>query len=178
MDHGKRVSFLAMEYDKGRVTHLYSDSKEATASVASDRIDGKGATLLPGLIDAHGHILDLGRALSVVDLVGSASEAEAVQRTRDSIAISPEDKWLYGRGWNQVLWPVKEFPSRKTLDAMPAGKFIALERVDGHAMWVNSAVLALAGINDDTPDPVGGQIIRDDLGVATGVLIDNAMDLF
>jgi predicted amidohydrolase YtcJ len=177
MDHGKRVAFSAIEYDAGKVTHLYHNDKDIGASKAVERIDGKGATLLPGLIDAHGHIPGLGQALSVVDLVGSESEADAVQRTRDFLLKTPNDKWIYGRGWNQVLWPEKEFPSRKSLDAVSASTPIVLERVDGHAVWVNSAALKLAGINNDTPDPEGGQIVRDDHGVATGILVDNAADL-
>ena len=177
MDHGERIDFVAMEYAGARVTHLYTDEKSFGASKAEDKIDGKGATLLPGLIDAHGHIPGLGMALSVVDLVGSKSEAEAVQRTRAFMAQSPVGKWIYGRGWNQVLWSVRTFPNRASLDAVSGSLPVALERVDGHALWVNSAALALAKIGDDTADPEGGQIIRDGNGVATGVLIDNAMDL-
>jgi predicted amidohydrolase YtcJ len=177
MNHGKRVDFTAMEYDAGKVTHLYHNDKDMGASKADRRIDGKGATLLPGLIDAHGHIPGLGQALSVVDLVGSESEAAAVQRTREFLGKTPNDKWIYGRGWNQVLWPTKEFPDRKSLDAISATTPIVMERVDGHAVWVNSATLKLAGINNDTADPEGGQIIRDDHGVATGILVDNAADL-
>ena len=177
MDHGKRVGFSAMEYDAGKVTHLYKNDKDAGASKARERIDGKGATLLPGLIDAHGHIPGLGQALSVVDLVGSESEAVAVQRTRDFLGKTPNEKWIYGRGWNQVLWPTKAFPDRKSLDAISSTTPIVMERVDGHAVWVNTAALKLAGINKETPDPEGGQIVRDDQGVATGILVDNAADL-
>ncbi len=177
MDNGKRTSFVAMEYDKGRVTHLYDNKKQAEESTASRRIDGAGATLLPGLIDAHGHIPGLGHALSAVDLVGSGSEAEAALRTQEFAKKFPDEKWIMGRGWNQVLWSVKEFPSRKSLDAISAELPIALSRVDGHALWVNSATLALAGIDDSTPDPDGGSIVRGSNGAATGVLIDNAMDL-
>jgi predicted amidohydrolase YtcJ len=177
MDHGKRVSFVAMEYDKGRVTHLYSTEKQMAASSASRRIDGGGATLLPGLIDAHGHVPKLGLGLSAVPLAGSESESEAVARVRSFIAQFPNEKWIVGRGWNQVLWPGKAFPNRKSLDAVTGDKPAALKRVDGHALWVNSMALKLAGITRDTADPKGGQIIRDDRGVATGVLIDNAMRL-
>ncbi|MFT5710400.1 MAG: putative amidohydrolase YtcJ [Halioglobus sp.] len=177
MDHGMRMSFAAMEYDKGKVTHLYENDKDIAVSKAAERIDGKGATLLPGLIDAHGHIPDLGLALSVIDLVGSKSEAAAVQRTRDFLLKSPNEKWIYGRGWNQVLWPGKAFPNHKSLDAVSAITPIVLERIDGHAVWVNNAALQLAGISNETPDPEGGQIIRDDDGLATGVLVDNAADL-
>ena len=177
MDHGKRVGFSALEYDVGKVTHLYQNAKDMGASKTDRRIDGKDATLLPGLIDAHGHIYDLGEVLSVIDLFGSASEADAVQRTRDFLRKTPNDKWIYGRGWNQVLWPGKVFPGRESLDAVSASTPIVMERIDGHAVWVNSAALKQAGINDDTPDPKGGQIVRDDQGVATGILVDNAADL-
>ncbi len=177
MDQGKRISFVAMEYDKGRVVRLYSSDKESAASTASKKIDGHGATLLPGLIDAHGHVQGLGQALSAVDLVGSKTEQEAVQRTRAFAANYPDDKWVVGWGWNQVLWPVQEFPSRKSLDAIVGHKPIVLDRIDGHAYWVNSVALSMAGIARNTPDPDGGQIVRDEQGEATGVLIDNAMDL-
>jgi len=177
MDHGKRVDFVAMEFDGGLVTNLYSSDKESSVSTATKRIDGNDATLLPGLIDAHGHVPNLGLALSAVDLVGSESEADAVVRTRAFAEKFLSDTWIVGRGWNQVLWPVKEFPGRKSLDKIVSDRPVALSRVDGHALWVNSVALALAGITGETPDPEGGQIVRDDRGVATGVLVDNAMDL-
>lgn len=177
MDHGRRVSFVALEYENGRVSHLYNSEAQSAASKASERIDGMGATLLPGLIDAHGHILNLGQALSAVDLVGSESEQAAALRTQTFMARFPGDKWVLGRGWNQVLWPKKDFPGRESLDAISGDKPVVLIRIDGHALWVNSAALALAGIKKDTRDPEGGQIIRDEQGVATGVLIDNAMAL-
>ena len=177
MDNGEKVSFVAMEYDNGRVTQLYSTQEQLEASAASRRVDGEGATLLPGLIDAHGHIPGLGHALSAVDLVGSASEAEAAQRTQEFATEFPDEKWVMGRGWNQVLWSLQEFPGRASLDAISAERPIALSRVDGHALWVNGVTLALAGIDDSTPNPDGGSIVRDSKGAATGVLIDNAMDL-
>jgi len=177
MDHGKRVSFVALEYDGERVTQLYKNAGESAGSTAELKVDGHGATLLPGLIDAHGHLSNLGIALSAGDLVGSGSEAEAVQRTRDFMQKFPAEKWIVGRGWNQVVWPGQQFPNRKSLDAIAADKPIALTRIDGHALWVNSIVLRRAGIDNSTPDPDGGQIVRDEQGEATGVLIDNAMDL-
>lgn len=177
MDHGVRVSFSALEYDGGKVTHLYPTAQSAAASDATQKIDGEGATLLPGLIDAHGHVSSLGRALSTVDLVGSESEAVAAARAAEFVKKFPEQKWILGRGWNQVLWASKEFPNRDALDVVAADRPIAFERIDGHALWVNSAVLSLAGIHTETLDPDGGQIIRDEKGAATGVLIDNAMDM-
>lgn len=177
MDAGERVDFVAMEFNQGKVTHLYSDQKSADASSAADKIDGEGATLLPGLIDAHGHIASHGQALSAVDLVGSPSEADSADRVKAFIDAHPDDEWIMGRGWNQVLWPGKQFPHRSALDKVSGDKVVALRRIDGHAMWVNSKALQLAGIDDDTPDPEGGQILRDAQGQATGVLIDLAMGL-
>jgi hypothetical protein len=177
MDDGKRLRFQALEFDRGVITHLHGDADSIAASAATTQVDGKGATLLPGLIDAHGHVTSLGRALSAVDLVGSASEKDAVARVEAFIEKNAEREWIRGRGWNQVLWPGKQFPLRDSLDTVSAKRAVALERIDGHAMWVNSRALKLAGIGSNTPDPEGGQIIRDDNGRATGVLIDNAMDL-
>lgn len=177
MNDGVRMEFVAIEYDKGKVTRLLTSSEEVERSQAPTRIDGKGATLLPGLIDAHGHITSHGRALSAVDLIGSATEAEAGTRVAAYIAANPEKDWVLGRGWNQVLWPGKAFPSSTSLDEVSSKRPIALRRVDGHALWVNSRALELAGITDATDDPDGGQIVRDEQGRATGVLIDNAMGL-
>ena len=177
MDHGQRVEFIGLEYDQGKVTRLHSQPATIANSAAKERIDGQGATLLPGLIDAHGHISSHGRALSAVDLVGSPSEDDANARVAAFIAENSDKEWILGRGWNQVLWPSNQFPDRRTLDVIAGDKAVALNRIDGHAMWVNSKVLQLIGIDTDTPDPEGGQIIRNSDGRATGILIDNAMDL-
>ncbi|EAQ96535.2 putative metal-dependent hydrolase with the TIM-barrel fold protein [Congregibacter litoralis KT71] len=172
---GERLSFTALEYDKGVVTAIYDDAASASASKAAERIDGQGLTLLPGLIDAHGHVAGLGSALASVDLTGSDSEGEAVARL--SAVAENGEAWLFGAGWNQVLWPSGEFPSKTSLDAVITDRPVALSRVDRHALWVNSKALSLAGITADTPDPAGGQIVRDDAGEPTGILIDNAMRL-
>lgn len=177
MDDGKRVTFVGLEFDGTVITRLYASEAELKSSKAGQRIDGEGATLLPGLIDAHGHVTSHGRALSAVDLVGSDSEADSVDRVQAFIDRHPQREWITGRGWNQVLWPGKQFPDRKTLDAVSGKRAVALGRIDGHAMWANSKALELAGIGPETADPEGGQIIRDGKGRATGVLIDNAMNM-
>ncbi len=177
MNEGERVQFAALEFEDGVITRLYSNDLEARASKAEERIDGNGAILLPGLIDAHGHVTALGRGLSAVNLVGSTSAADAAARVRAFLADNGNQEWVRGHGWNQVLWPGKQFPHRSSLDALAGKQAVALTRIDGHAMWVNSTALKLADIGPETPDPDGGQIIRDDTGRATGVLIDNAMNL-
>lgn len=143
----------------------------------ANRIDGRGRYLLPGLTDAHAHVAGLGFLAISLDLAGTPSLDEAVQSIADYAAANPHADWIEGRGWNQVLWPVQEFPNAHDIDALVSDRPVWLRRVDGHAGWANSATLRLAGIDDNTPDPVGGKIIRDKNGHATGVLVDRAMDL-
>lgn len=176
MHNGERVTFAGIEYEAGVVTAIYDDEDAASLSTAEERIDGGGLTLLPGLIDAHGHVAGLGSTLASVDLTGSESEGAAVARLEDA-ATGEGDEWVFGAGWNQVLWASGDFPTRQSLDAVFADRPVVLNRVDRHAVWVNSKALALAGISSATPDRAGGQIVRDATGEPTGILIDNAVRL-
>ena len=139
------------------------------------QLNGQGKTLLPGLVDGHGHVLGLGQNLSQVDLRTSSSEAQAVAKVAAFAKTQPQAQWILGRGWNQVLWPTQQFPGLSLLDEAINDKPVWLTRVDGHAGWANSKALQLAGISKDSIDPPGGQIVRDAAGNPTGVLIDNAM---
>jgi hypothetical protein len=141
-----------------------------------DRIDGGGMFVLPGLTDAHAHVYSQGFLGVSLNLLGSQSVEEAVQSIKE-FAEQRRTGWILGRGWNQVLWPVKEFPAAADIDAVVSDRPVWLRRIDGHAAWANSRALAIAGIDADTPDPVGGKIIRDANGNATGVLVDTAMAL-
>jgi len=140
-------------------------------------INGEGRTLLPGLIDAHGHVLGLGFSALQLDLVATSSLADLQQRLRAYAAAHPEARWIVGRGWNQELWPDKRFPTAADLDTVVADKPVVLERVDGHAVVANSAALKIAGITAATKDPVGGKIERESGSTATGLLIDAATEL-
>lgn len=139
------------------------------------RIDGKGNTVLPGLIDAHAHVTDLGFLSNNLDLVGVPSVDDAVAAIAQYAKDKPRARWITGRGWNQVLWPVKEFPVAADIDAVVSDRPVWLRRIDGHAAWANSVAMKLADIESNTPDPVGGKILRDANGHATGVFIDTAM---
>jgi predicted amidohydrolase YtcJ len=162
--------------DSGRI--IAAGGPELLAEHATaERIDGGGNYLLPGLIDAHAHMSGLGFLAINLDLAGSPSLDDAVNRIADHAAANPHVDWIEGRGWNQVLWHVAEFPTAGDIDRVVGDRPVWLQRVDGHAGWANSATLRLAGIDDDTLDPVGGKILRDKNGHATGVLIDRAMDL-
>jgi predicted amidohydrolase YtcJ len=162
--------------DKGKVVQVLRDGQAAVMPI-SHRVDVGGRTLLPGLIDAHGHVMGLGLAALQLDLVGTSSVADLQQRLRAYAAARSSDPWLLGRGWNQELWTGSRFPTAGDLDAAVSDRPVVLERVDGHAVVANSAALKAAGITAATKDPVGGKIERDASGNPTGLLIDAATEL-
>ena len=143
----------------------------------AQRIDGKGRTLLPGLIDAHAHVGGLGFLETQVNVMGIDSLDATLEKVRDYAAANPRAPWILGRGWNQVIWDNNAFPTAADIDEVVSDRPVWLRRVDGHAGWANTAAMKIAGIDGNTPDPVGGKIIRDENGDATGVLIDTAMKL-
>lgn len=141
-------------------------------------VDLDGATVVPGLVDAHAHLQNLGAMLSNVDLRGARSAAECIERARARHEELPDGAWLIGRAWDQNDWDVQDYPTAAMLDAAFGDRPVYLERVDGHASWVSSATLELAGVTRDTEDPEGGEILRDPAtGEAIGILIDKADDL-
>lgn len=168
--------FSAIQFTDDTVDQLFVAGDDLPDS-ADNIIDGNGQTLIPGLIDSHGHVLSYGLSLLRVDLTGTSTEQEAAQRVSDFYEANSQLEWIQGRGWNQVLWDSNAFPSAASLDALVGDKPVWLTRVDGHAAWANSAAMELAGITRQTEDPDGGQIIRDASGNATGVFVDNAMGL-
>ena len=169
--------FDALAFESGKVLET-GDAKTLRARYADAQvIDGAGATLLPGLIDAHGHVLALGAQESAIDITGVATLAEAQRRIRAYAAAHPERASLEGGGWNQVIWKLGRFPTSAELDAAVADRPAILDRIDGHALWLNSKAMHAAGITRDTPDPAGGRILRDARGNPTGVLVDKAMSL-
>jgi hypothetical protein len=163
----------------GRIVAL-GTAEEIRRLVGPDTrvLDGTGLTVLPGLVDAHGHIESLGAGLRRLDLVGTRSATEIAARVGERAGATPPDGWIRGRGWDQNDWTVKEFPARGLLDAAAPEHPVWLVRIDGHAGWANGRALAAAGISAATPDPAGGRILRDPAtGEPTGVLVDAAMGL-
>ena len=136
----------------------------------TDVVDANGKTVLPGLIDAHGHVMALGFGALQLDLTGTSSLADLQQRLRDYAAANPQTRWIIGRGWNQELWPLKAFPTAADLDAVVSDRPVVLRRVDGHALVANSAAMKLAGVSAATRAPSGGRI-------ENGLFVDNAMEL-
>ncbi len=149
----------------------------ALAGLGTKRIDLKGAVVLPGLTDSHFHLLSFGRSLSELQLAGTASIEEVARMVAAKGRELPPGAWITGRGWDQNDWPVKEFPNRGMLDKVAPDHPVYLRRVDGHALWINTKALVLAGINDETVTPAGGVIFRDAAGHPTGIFLDNAMEL-
>jgi len=140
------------------------------------RIDGKGRTMLPGLIDAHGHVMNLGFQALTLDLAGTTSLAEAQAKIAAYAKEHGNRKWIIGRGWNQELWGLGRFPTAAELDAVVGDKPVWLERVDGHAGWANSAAMAEAGVTAKTVSPPGGRIEVVG-GKPTGIFVDAAKAL-
>jgi predicted amidohydrolase YtcJ len=154
--------------DDGKIVRLLraGDKRPKAQTI----FDAGGRTVLPGMIDAHGHVMDLGFAALRLNLTGTSSLADLKQRLRDYAAAHPDAKWIIGFGWNQELWPERKFPTAADLDAIIPDRPVVLERVDGHAIVANSAAMRAAGVTAATPAPAGGRI-------ENGLFVDAAREL-
>jgi predicted amidohydrolase YtcJ len=160
----------------GRIAFV-GRAADVNPAPGEETLDLGGRTVLPGLVDAHGHLMHLARGRLSFDARGLGSEAEIARRIGKRAATRPRGEWITGRSWDQNLWPGRQFPTRASLDRTAPDHPVALVRIDGHATWANSAALAAGEIDRHTPDPVGGIIVRDARGEATGLLIDTAQQL-
>jgi predicted amidohydrolase YtcJ len=172
----KQPRASAMAVRKGLVVAIGDDVTSQTGP-ATKVIDAHGATVIPGLIDSHGHVEGLGTFLDNLDFRGVASEQEIADRVRTAAKTAKPGEWILGRAWDQNLWPSRQFPTADSLSAAAPNNPVALTRVDGHATWVNSKAMEMADLNTATQDPPGGKILRDAGGKPTGVLIDRARAL-
>ncbi|SIN87903.1 hypothetical protein SAMN02745824_2141 [Parasphingorhabdus marina DSM 22363] len=175
--NGEVVRFTAMVIDdEGRVKELL-DRKDKRPADLDFQYDGEGKTLIPGFVDAHGHVMGMGFAALTLDLSGTRSLEEALQRVRDYAERYPNRQWLIGNGWNQESWGLGRFPTAAELDSVVPDRPVFLSRVDGHAVWVNSRAMEAAGIDAKTQAPAGGAIERKN-GQPTGIFVDLAERLF
>ena len=178
LDDGGPTDATAVAVRGGRVVVVGSDQRALALRGPLTRVvDLGGAVVVPGLVDSHCHLQGLGKSLAQIDLMDTPSAVACIQQVADAMAEMPGTSWLQGRGWDQNDWEIREYPHRSLLDEVTGDRPCLLRRVDGHAAWVNTAALAAAGIDRDTPDPAGGQILRDADGEPTGILIDNGVDL-
>ena len=140
-------------------------------------IDLNGATLLPGFIDSHTHLVELGKLLHVVDLTDVETPDEALQRINAFATDIKEGEWIIGRGWDEGAW-ANSYPDKSILDAAYPNNPVYLQSLHSFAVWANSKAFEQAGITKDTQPPVGGEIRRDDSGEPTGILLNRATTLF
>ncbi len=167
--------------DQGRIVQLLDFGDRPSAPVDYYQ-DMQGRTVVPGFVDSHVHVMDLGLARLTLDLSQTRSLAEAQGLIAAYAERFPNRPWLVGRGWNEVTWGLGRFPTAEELDAVAGGRPVLMERADGHAVWASSAALAAAGITAQTADPSGGRIVRrggtgPGARAPAGVLVDNAMQL-
>jgi predicted amidohydrolase YtcJ len=162
----------------GRIAFVGSN-RGALALVGprTERLDLAGRTVIPGMVDAHAHLLGLGQALRTVDLVGTRSYDEVIARVVERARTARPGEWIRGRGWDQNDWADTRFPIHQALSRAVPNNPVYLTRVDGHAALVNAKALELAQVTATTPDPTGGRFIRDSAGAPTGVLIDAAQSV-
>ena len=165
----------AFVIEGGKILDIGSTSEMSGKYAEAEVLDAEGKTILPGLIDAHAHLYNLGLKLSRVDLDGTESYKDVISRIQEFQKKYPETKYIIGRGWDQNDWENKEFPTKDTLDLLFPDIPVALTRIDGHAMIVNQSALDIAEI-DETTEIFGGEIQKKN-GKLTGILIDNPMSV-
>ncbi len=172
-DAPKAAAILAID---GKVAFVGDEVEARKKAPDASVVDLKGAVVYPGFVDAHAHLKGLGLSRETLDLRGKQKE-EILKLVREAAGKSAPGAWIRGRSWDQNLWPSKKFPTSPELTAAAPRNPVVLTRVDGHALWVNDAVLRRAQITPQTADPDGGKIERDASGRPTGVFVDAAMEL-
>ncbi|MHB0947905.1 MAG: amidohydrolase [Gemmatimonadaceae bacterium] len=174
MDESRPV-VEALAVRGGRILFAGSGGEAmALRGPATRVLDLDGRTVVPGMVDAHAHLLGLGEMLRNVDLVGTRSYDEVVARTAARAKTLPAGAWVLGRGWDQNQWGDTRFPTHDALSRAIPDHPVVLGRIDGHAVLANAAAMRAAGITTATRDPEGGRIVRDAQGNPTGVFVDNA----
>lgn len=179
-EDGTLLRFTGMVIgEDGRVKQLLRRGERRPAR-PDHLLDGRGRTLIPGLIDAHGHVMGLGFNAIQLDLSDTDSLEEALRRIAAYAAANPSPRWIIGRGWNQERWGLGRFPTAAELDSIVPDRPVWLERVDGHAGWANSAAMREAEVTARTEAPQGGRIERVGAGARaapSGIFVDAAMSL-
>ncbi|HEY6071316.1 MAG TPA: amidohydrolase family protein, partial [Chthoniobacterales bacterium] len=167
----------AIAIKKDRIVFVGSN-EDAKKLHAARTIDLGHKTVVPGLTDSHCHIFGIGERELTLNLEGTNTLEDLVSKVKEGVAKTERDKWITGRGWIETFWKPPQFPTRQDLDKVAPDNPVFLTRADGHASVVNSAALKIAKIDKNTPNPFGGEILKDKTtGEPTGMLLDNAQDL-
>jgi len=164
----------AMVIKDGRILATGKTAELEKQFNATEKLDAAGRFVYPGFIDAHAHFTGYGQSLQTVDLSGTNSWEECLERVK-KFAVANKEGWITGRGWDQNDWGMKEFPNNEVLDTLFPDRPVLLTRIDGHAAIANQQALEQAGIH--AGDTLTGGEIEEMEGSLTGVLIDNAVDL-
>ena len=173
---GKVKRFNGLVFDEdGTITQVLTRSDKRPQ--VDYRLDGEGRVMIPGMIDAHVHVMDIGFAALTLDLSDTTSLEDALAKIKAFAEANPGRPWIIGRGWNQEKWGLGRFPTAAELDAVVSDRPVWLERADNHANWGNTLAIKTAGVTAKTPDPQGGKIIRDAKGAPAGVFVDYAVQL-
>ena len=173
----KQPCAQAIAVKGGRIIFVGSNADaEKFRTDKARTVDLAGKTVTPGFTDSHCHIFGIGEREMTLNLEGTNTREDFLARVKERVARAEHDKWITGRGWIETFWKPPHFPTRTDLDKIAPNNPVFLTRADGHAAVVNSAALKLANIDDHTPDPFGGQILKMN-GDPNGMLLDNAMDL-
>jgi predicted amidohydrolase YtcJ len=155
-------------------------SRDAQAYVGRESrvIDLDGNTVLPGLTDSHYHLSEVGDRELTLNLEGTTNLGEFLSKVRERVSHAKEGEWIVGRGWIETFWQPPVFPTWKDLNTVAPRNPVYLTRADEHAVVVNSAAMRLSGITPVTPNPFGGEIMKDpQSGLPTGMFLDSAMTL-
>ena len=175
-EHKPSAQAVAVKGDK--IVFVGSDAEvQSYIGHGTHVLDLKGATVVPGLTDAHYHFLGVGMRELTFNLEGTKSLDELLTRVKERMAATKHGEWIIGRGWIETFWTPPTFPTRWDLDKVAPDNPVSLTRADGHAIVVNSAALKLAGIDRNTPAPFGGEISKDKNGEPNGMLLDHAQEL-
>lgn len=175
---GQVVRFGGILVDReGKVVRLVPKGEKAPKKL-DWRTDMGGRVVMPGMIDAHGHVMSLGYRALELDLSNTKSLADAQAAIQSYARSNGNRQWIVGGGWNQEAWGLGRFPTAAELDAAAGDKPVLLERADGHAVWANSAAMKAAGITARTVAPAGGRIELLPNGQPSGVFVDSAASLF
>lgn len=174
---GWRHDATAVAIGGGRILYVGSDSGAlALRRDSTTVIDLDGATLLPGMVDAHTHVAELGQSLDRINLTGVATEAEAVERVAERAARTPNGEWILGWGWDEGAW-ANRYPDKRLLSARVPDHPVVLRGLHGFATWANSRALAAAGVTSATRPPVGGEIRLGGDGQPTGLFLNRAVEI-
>jgi predicted amidohydrolase YtcJ len=173
-----RVEALAVR--EGTLIALGSDREiSGLAGPGTEFVDLKGKAVTPGLMDSHGHMTSLGRLLTgKIDLSSTKSFQDLLTAVCVQVGKRPKGEWIFGGRWDQTNWGEDSFPVHHPLSSLSPDHPVFLHRIDGHAVFANRKAMDLAGIDQDTKAPQGGDILRDPNGELTGIFVDNAMALF